>query len=365
MEEAKAEGIKPSVFVLNSVHELARLECYVGDERWDSDPDIIVAENGAIEISTGKLLPHSKDHYATTRVPYAYDPDAKAPKWTKFTGDLKCDLALFLQEFAGYSLTTDVSLEKALWLIGQPGGGKSTFLEGLIAMLGVRHGVLGLAEIEKSRFALAKLEGKTLVTAAEQPAGYVRSHHILNALISGEPVQIERKHKDPYDIVPRAKICWAMNELPKIPPGAEGLFRRVEVVTFKAVPENERDPTLKEGIKGEGAGVLNWALKGLRRLRARGVFDVPKEISDNTARFRKHNDVVALFVEERCNKGKGSTVKSSELYSAYKQWCDVTNHKAKSSSTITQDWERLGFTKVERKDANYWKGLGLKDLGSW
>jgi putative DNA primase/helicase len=124
-------------------------------------------------------------------------------------------------------------------------------------MLGRRHGVLGLAEIERSRFSLAKLEGKTLVTAAEQPAGYVKSHHILNAIISGEPIQIERKHKDPYDIVPRAKIAWAMNELPRISPGAEGLFRRVEVVKFEAVPEEERDPALKEGIKNEGAGVLN------------------------------------------------------------------------------------------------------------
>ena len=43
----------------------------------------------------------------------------------------------------------------------------------------------------------------------------------------------------------------------------------------------------------------------------------------------------------------------------------MTNHRAKSSSKITQDWERLGFTKDERKDANYWEGLDLKDFRPW
>jgi putative DNA primase/helicase len=130
LEGAKDEGINPNVFLLNSVHELARLECYVEDDRWDSNPDIIVAENGAIEISTGKRLPHSKDHYATTRVPYAYDPDAEPQCWGKFIGDIERDVAAFLQEYAGYSLTTDTSHEKALWLIGQPGGGKALSLRG-------------------------------------------------------------------------------------------------------------------------------------------------------------------------------------------------------------------------------------------
>ena len=55
----------------------------------------------------------------------------------------------------------------------------------------------------------------------------------------------ERKYKDPYDLVPRAKIAWAMNSLPRIPKGAEGLFRRVEVIMFPEIAEEDRDPTLK------------------------------------------------------------------------------------------------------------------------
>jgi putative DNA primase/helicase len=366
LEHAKAEGIKPSVFVLNSVHELARLDCYVEDERWDGNRDVIVAENGAVDIPTGELLPHNPEHYATTRVPYSYDPGAYAVRWGYFLETTVDDnVAGFLQEFAGYCLTTDTSYEKALWLIGPPGGGKSTFIEGLTATLGVRAGVLGLAEIEKSRFSLAKLAGKTLVTAAEQPAGFVTCHPIINAIVSGEPIQVERKYRDPYDLTPRAKIAWAMNELPRMPKGAEGLFRRVEVIRFPEIAEEDRDPKLKEDIKGEGAGILNWALEGLRRLRGRGRFDVPEIIQRATEEFRETNDIPALFVEERCNKGEHLQVKSSELYSEYKHWCELTGHKPQSSTTIAEDWRRLGFEKVSKRTGNFWQGVDLNPHDTW
>jgi len=155
-------------------------------------------------------------------------------------------------------------------------------------------------------------------------------------------------------------IAWAMNELPRIPTGAEALFRRVEVIRFPEIPEKDRDPTLKEDIKGEGPGILNWALEGLRRLRERGHFDVPAVIEDATAQFREHNDIVGQFVEEECITGDGLEVKASRLYSEYKAWCDETGHARKSMNTVKQDWERLGFKLEKRRDANYYKGVTLK-----
>jgi putative DNA primase/helicase len=112
-----------------------------------------------------------------------------------------------LGEFAGYCLTVDTSHELAVWLYGPPGGGKSTFIEGFKAMLGKYAGLLGLADIQRSRFALADLPGKTLVVAAEQPSDYISSSHILNAIISGEEILVERKFRDAFTVTPRAKIC--------------------------------------------------------------------------------------------------------------------------------------------------------------
>jgi putative DNA primase/helicase len=155
--------------------------------------------------------------------------------WKYFLGCTIPDAAEFMQEFAGYCLTTDTGHEIAVWLYGLPGSGKSTFLIGMQVMLGERAGVLGLADIERSRFALADLVGKTLIVATEQPETSIIASHILNAIVSGEPVSVERKFRDAVIIQQRAKAVWAMNVLPRVPDPNNGLFRRVKVVRFPPI----------------------------------------------------------------------------------------------------------------------------------
>ena len=268
--------------------------------------------------------------------------------------------AEFLQEFAGYCLTTDTSHEMAIWLYGLPGSGKSTFLAGLQAILGDRAGLLGLADIERSRFGLSQLPGKTLVVSTEQPSAYLGSTHILNAIISGEPITVDIKYKDPIAIIPRAKIAWAMNELPRVAGANNGLFRRVRVVEFPALPEADRDPRVKEGVKLEGAGILNWALKGLARLRERGKFEFPERVVEATCQFREMNDEPALFVEECCVTGSDHKLRANVLYVAYKSWCHQNGFQAESITRVAADWKRLGFEKSKSHGYVTYHGVGLR-----
>jgi putative DNA primase/helicase len=358
---AKPEGIKPTSALLASVVELARVEVMVPDEEWDADPDILVCANGTLHVPTRNLRGHLKADHATSSVPYGYDPEAVAPTWGRFLGDfVDAETAHFLQKFAGYALTTDVSHELALWLCGPPGGGRSTFIAGMEAMLGERVGALGLRGIERSQFALANVPGKTPLTATEQPAGFVRSSDVLNALISGDKMEVEKKYKDAYRIYPRAKLLWAMNDLPRVQSANDGLFRRVKVIEVEPVPEGERDPKVKERIKEEGAGILNWALEGLARLRKRGDFQVPDSVRGATEHWKATNDTAALFVSEACETGEGKSVRASELYSRYTIWCSLNGHKPKSVTQIAEDWRRLGFRHGRDKDGAVWRGISPK-----
>jgi putative DNA primase/helicase len=361
IEAAKPEGVKPTASILSSVTELTRIKVYIPDENWDADPDILICQNGALRISTGELLDHQPGHYATSAVPYDYDPEAIPAYFRLFLKNTLPTAAAFLQEFAGYALTTNMAHELAVWLFGPPGSGKSTFLAGLQAMLGHRAGILGLAELERSRFTLADLPGKTLVVASEQPSSYLASTNTLNAIISGEPLQVERKYRDPFTVIPRAKVCWAMNELPRVADANSGLFRRVKVVAFPELPEEDRDPEVKRRIEQEGAGILNWALEGLHRLTERGYFDIPEGIQDATKQFRTNNDVPALFVEDRCVKGSEFEVQASHLYREYRYWCEENGHRPQSSTRLADDWRRLGFERRRTKAGTVYRGLHLHD----
>jgi putative DNA primase/helicase len=363
IETAKPEGIKPTASILSSVTELTRIKVFVPDERWDADSNILVCRNGALNISTGQLVDHQPGHYATSAVPYKYDPEVRPVIWDYFLRNTVPAAANFLQEFAGYALTTEMTHELAVWLFGPPGSGKSTFIAGLAAMLGHRAGILGLADLERSRFTLADLPGKTLVVASEQPSSYLASTNTLNAIISGELIQVERKYRDPFTVIPRAKVCWAMNELPRVADANSGLFRRVKVVRFPALAENERDPKIKRAIETEGAGILNWALEGLWRLEKRGHFEVPAGVEDATKQFRENNDVPALFVEDRCIQGADLKVQASQLYTEYKEWCLENGHRPMSSTRLADDWARLGFEKTASNGRRFYRGLALRLAG--
>jgi len=357
LERSRDEGVKVTRHLLGSVLKLSQLSVFVPKERWDADPDVLVCANGTLEISEGRFREHRPEDYATTALPYNYDPSSDCAVFLAVLGKTVPGAVDFLQEFAGYCLTHDTSLETALWFKGPRGSGKSTVIEGLVAMLGLKSGVLGLGEIESSSFALSRIPGKTLLVSTEQPASYLKSTHVIDALISGESIIMDRKHRDAEEVTPTAKIVWAMNEAPRIANTTSGIFRRVKIVEFPAL-QGERDPDVKEYVKSEGAGILNWALEGLTRLRERGGFEFPESVVTATAEFEKANDLPAQFVEEECAVGGSLEVASNMLYSRYKGWCEDNGHRPMSNNRVGEEWKRLDFSPYKGTGGRrFWKGL--------
>jgi putative DNA primase/helicase len=356
----KDPRVRPNSSRLNSVMELARVKIYTPSAMWDQNPDVLVCGNGTLHIPTRTLRPHHKQDYLTGGLSYAYDPDAKAPNLHRVLSAVP-DAANFLQEFCGYALTIDTRHEIAVWLVGAMGSGKSTFVTAVETMLGARTGLLGLADIERSSFALTGLPGKTLMVSTEQPSEFMRATHVLNAIISGESLTVDRKFRDPVIIRPYAKLLWAMNALPRVPEAENGIFRRVKVVRFPAMPKKMRDPKVKENIKTEGAGILNWALDGLARLNERGYFVIPDSVTAATEAFEHNNDVAAVFVSDKCKVGGDLKTGSATLYNAYKDWCMSNGHKPKSSTAIAEDWARLGFEKKKTMMGMVWEGVELTE----
>lgn len=359
LEASRNRGVKVTSSLLSSVMRLSRAAAHVPREKWDMNPDLLVCGNGTLNLRTRELRNSRYGDYITSRLPYDYDPKAECKVFQRVLGLAIPDAVDFLQEFAGYCLTPDTRHETALWFKGPRGSGKSSIIEGFVAMLGARHGILGLGEIESSPFALSRIPGKTLLTSTEQPSSYLKSTHVIDALISGEPLIVDRKHKDAEEVVPVAKVVWAMNELPRIGNTTSGIFRRVKIVEFPPLTR-ERRPEVKEYIKAEGAGILNWALDGLSRLLDRGNFDFPESVKSATTEFEYSNDLPAQFVEEKCEAGEDKEVSASLLYSNYADWCKGNGHKPMSSTRVAEDWRRLGFHRRQLKGRYFWCGIELR-----
>lgn len=356
LEAAIPEGTKPTQSVLSSVLRLARAKVHVPKERWRADAGVMVLANGTLEVDSRTFREHRLDDYALHSLPYEYDPDADCPIFKAILAQIGEDKVEMFQDYAGYCLTHDTSHETALWLKGPRGCGKSTVIEAFSAMLGSLSGVLGLGEIEMSRFALGRIPGKTLLTSTEQPASYLKSTHVIDALISGETLTIERKNKDAEEIAPTAKLIWAMNDEPRISNTTSGIFRRVKVVPFHSL-QGEPDPALKFMVRDEAPGILNWALEGLERLEERGHFVWPQSVRDATSAFQESNDLPAQFVDQMCRVGEGYYSNSRYFYEKYKDWCLEGGHKPASITRVAEDWRRLGFSIERTRSGSVVKGI--------
>jgi putative DNA primase/helicase len=226
-------------------------------------------------------------------------------------------------------------------------------------MLGQRSISLGLRDIENSRFNLAQLNGKTLMVATEQPLISISVLDIINRIISGERMLVEDKGKDPYEMIPKAKIIWAMTELPSVSSASDGIFRRVRVVEMPPIPKEYQDLSLKDQVMQEAPGILNWAIEGLSRLRQRGKFNIPESIHLASENYKHVNDLAKQFVNDCCEIGPEYKIQAQFLYNEYKNWCENNGHKPKSIIYMANEWKRLGFDRYDANGKRYWKGIKI------
>lgn len=394
IQKAETEGVELAAPFANSVYELAKWEVSIEDKMFDSNADYIVCANGALHIPTRTQQPHSPKLYATKGVPYDYDPKANGPWWDKYiewlTGRLGEETVSFLQEYAGLCATTNTKYEIAVWLYGQRRCGKSTFIEGIMAALGDRWCNFGLRNIERSEFALANVAGKTLAIATELPGDYIRCADLLQAIISGEPLEVRRLYHDFITITPTLHLLWSTDRMPRVAHAGAGLFERVQLVDFgKEIPMAERDPEIKAGIQQEGPYILNWLLDGYDNLNERGRFAIPPRVRASTEGFQAVNDVVAGFAAEWLEfyddaladwkrggeKGPAPDVEDYKepaeggddvegLYKCYSKHCETGGNKRLSRNSVTLEWVRLGLEKrrttVNGRQGSWWYGARLK-----
>ena len=144
-------------------------------------------------------------------------------------------------------------------------------------------------------------------------------------MVGEDYINCEKKHKDPFDFKSTARMIFSCNRLPEnFGDNSEGFYRRLLIIPFnRTIPENERDPHLTQKLIAEADGIFMFALAGLKRLMANNFIfsetDVNKEI---IKKYRKEGNSVVSFINDCCKVTANCQVGSSELYEAYKNYCE-------------------------------------------
>lgn len=334
------------------------------------DPNILNFKNGLLDIRTYELKPHDPEYLSTNQIPVFFNPQAKAHKWEKFLEDImegdQGQIKL-LQQIAGYCLTTDTSFAKAFVFFGTGGNGKSLFTRVISKLVGTQNvSHLNLTDISR-QFGLTGLVNRKINVIDEISGNYFESNTIKN-IISGEPMMIDVKFRpEPLEFTPIAKIIFSVNELPKINDTTPGLYRRFIIVPFNRSFTKNPDLQLEQKLDEELTGILNWAIEGLKSLRAEGRFNETEINSNILKAFKMENSPLLEMLEHYYEPAEGEDAENfalpvGEMYQNYRNYCISSGYKPKSMANFLREltnaqYEGWNLRKIDRNRKIHVKGL--------
>lgn len=359
--KARADGIE------------AYLQEYLRADEPQEQMSYINLQNGLYNLETHQLEPHRRELFMTSQLPFAFNPDAGySDTWLKFlngafvnptNGQPDRQMQNALQEAMGYTLTGNTDLRVSFWLVGESGTGKSVLISVLIALAGNAHAAVDLDALSTNPYQIADIAGKRLVTFTEPRANSVLHDGHYKRLVSQDRVMARQIFGKPFSFVPVCKVWGAMNETPRVIDRSDAVFNRVMIFPMnRVVPVEQRDGFLLNKLESELAGIFNWALVGLIRLRKTGKFTRSEQVEKAREDYKLENDNESLFVEECCERGLEFSISSSGLYGAYSNWCKDNGLTAKSSTRVARDWKRLGFQWQHTKRGSRWIGVRIKEV---
>jgi len=346
----KVTAYKPTASKIRDILDALNAWCPVdGDPpMWlrdgGMDPKNLIAfENGMLDVEEylkGNIVLHNPDpaYFSMCVLPYDFNPNLQSDLLLPILNDLfngDEEVIQHLQEWWGYQLTADMSMEKMMLFTGRTRCGKGTVLEAMSGMLGRQQCISTDFQSLASQFGRVPLVGKlaaTLGDAKTPRAGEADAAlETILRIVGRDPIQIRPLYQQGYDAYLSTRFTIAMNGLPSFTDHAKALAARMNIIDFPNCYEGREDTTLKTRLKqdAEDGKLVVWALEGLKSLRERGRFEIP-EVSKGTLQdMISITSPISTFVDECCVLDDKEKVSSTQMvYEAYQRWCGENGRRA-------------------------------------
>lgn len=355
------KAITATEFLARSAPEHARPA-----DIWDADPWLLNTTNGIINLKDGSFRPARPEDHCTRITSAAFDPCAMCPNWMVFLAQATrsdAEMMAFLQRMAGCMLTGITRDHPLFFIYGQGGNGKGTFLNTLTWLLGDYAGVVdteAFTEHKNERHStdIASLNGRRMVSAQEVAEGARWNEPLLNKLTGGDPITARFMRCDPFTYQPQFKLIIVGNHKPLFRNVGDAIRRRLYLIPFDHKPQAP-DVHLSERLRGEGPGILRWALAGCQQWQECGL-DAPECVRLATADYLGSQDTLGAWIAQRLEPAP-ITSEVAPIYRDYSSWIET---EMQEQPLGRKRWrmalEAHGITIVSERKHDYIKGLRLK-----
>lgn len=322
----------------------------------ETNCNLIAFDNGVYNIKTRELMMFSQSHIVTNKLPVYYDENAYNGDVDKALDSMTCgnkQLRRLLEEAVGYCFYRRNEIRKAFVLIGKRHNGKSTFLTMLQKLVGYdNYCALDLKELN-DRFKSSQLCNKLVNIGDDIEDDYIPNVATFKKLVTGNPINVERKGQDPFDFKNYAKFMLSANEMPKMKDKTGAVIDRLIMIPFNA--------TFKPGVEGYDPELIDkittpsalsyLALLGIKALEGvleRKEFTKVDVVDTMIKEYEVENNPTLQFIED---EGVQNIVNqpTSDIYLRYSTFCSENGYKALSKSAFSKTINRVtGLTTVTR-----------------
>lgn len=333
---------------------------------WSASARAMVATRDcAIDLETGDRLPHSPEYGLTYCLPFDYDPGATCPVYDAFITDVfsapdtteedREHAVRLFDEYAGLTFVDDSTYQKAVVIKGPPASGKSTLIE-IMRKLHSPFSQCSLDMFElRSERTTSALAGKLVAFTSEISPDELVPSDVFKMIVDGSTVSTRRLYAEKIDVVMKARLVIACNEMFRYRDGSGAMERRMlPLLVRNTVPEAERDRTLVRRMLDERAGIFNRWVKGLLRLRKRGDFLMPSYGQNVRDESFEASSPVKAWMRDKTHEGwreedpehefkMNGGSESSSLFQSFMEWSKNNGHKPMSVVTWGTRMTQMGY----------------------
>jgi putative DNA primase/helicase len=322
-----------------------------------------------IELETGIDRPPRREDYCTKiAATWCTKLGTPHPLWDAFLArvtDNNRDLIGFLQRYLGYCMTGDTYEHVLLFLYGTGANGKGVFVNTVSRIFGDYAMVAPMdlfmaSKHERHPTEIAKLRGVRLVVAQETEKGRRWDTTKIKMLTSDDKLTGRFMRQDFFDFTPTHKLIITGNHKPSLRSVDEAIRRRLMLVPFTVqIPMAERDPDLARKLEPEWPAILRWMVDGCLEWKRIGL-KVPAIVLNATDEYLADQDTIAQWIDEWTERDPNSFTPTTELFKAWKLWCEERNHYVGTERSFSDDLADRGFERDRRRYGRGFKGIALR-----
>ncbi len=321
----------------------SKQELQVDVQDLDADDWLLNTPDGSVDLKSGIMRPHNPSDLCTKMTavapialedfPYAFEHS----RFCRFLDEVfdrdddteREDLINFIQQSVGYCLTGDNKLHFMQAWLGEGRNGKNTLGDLVSHVMGdyakkISNRVLMQKKHDAHPTEIADLRGVRLAVSSEVSVSDYFNEALLKELTGDDTLSARFMRQDFFTFRRTHKHVVYGNSKPRIRVTDVAIAARMKMIPFERnfLAEGIQDESLPAVLREESPIVLRWLIEGVRKLHEAGL-KLPRcaAIERLTADYIDENDVVKLWVSERClPDSSGTTIKTLSLYDDFKAW---------------------------------------------